>query len=79
MAGSLPTLRRILFGLSCATVFGFGAAQAFGSPGRAAPPRLCPHDANDPQPYYSQQCSEGCAEGIGYCGMDYLCHCGYIP
>ena len=33
---SLNRLRRILFGTSCAVVFGFGASQALASPAQAA-------------------------------------------
>lgn len=77
MSRSFNHTRRTLFGLSCIVVFGFGAAEAFGSAGRAAPPRLCPQ-SDPPAPYYSESCAEGCAEGIGYCDVDYLCKCGYI-
>jgi hypothetical protein len=79
MSRSFIRLRRALFGVSCTVVFGFGATQAFGSGSRPAPaPRLCPQ-SQDPAPYYSERCAYGCAEGIGYCDVDFICKCGYIP
>lgn len=79
MSRSFIQLRRALFGTSCIVVFGFGATQAFGGPSRPlAGPRLCPN-ADPPSPYYSERCAYGCAEGIGYCDVDFTCKCGYIP
>lgn len=79
MTRSFIHLRRVLFGTSCAIVFGFGASEASGSATRpAAAVRLCPQSP-EPAPYYSDRCAYGCTQGIGYCDVDYICKCGYIP
>jgi hypothetical protein len=42
MSRSFIKLRRVVFGVSCAVVFGFGATQAAASPERAGPaPKEC--------------------------------------
>ena len=42
MSRSFINLRRVLFGVSCAVVFGFGATTAFATPDTAArKPTIC--------------------------------------
>lgn len=69
MSRSFIYLRRALFGVSCAVVFGFGVTQAFAAPETAASGGSCPWSANGP--YFYEPCenfcrSEGGAEW-GYC------------
>jgi hypothetical protein len=73
MSRSFINLRRVLFGVSCAIVFGFGATQAFAYPGLGV---YCPNPWG--QPYYSYECGSRCS-GTGYCGEDERCYCGFIP
>jgi len=80
MSRSLIQLRRVLFGVSCAVVFGFGGTQAFAMGDPELPPGLaCPQSSEPGIPYYSLYCAQGCIEQVGYCGADGFCHCGYIP
>ncbi len=76
MSRSFIQLRRVLVGVSCAVVFGFGATQALGSQDRA-PRKICPVP-DPPAPYYSAACGVGCPGEMGYCGQDGRCHCGYF-
>lgn len=78
MSRSLSFLRRGFLGIAFVGALGFGATQALASPRAAGGPDdpYCPID--DAGPYYSSYCSMGCPEGIGYCGMDGRCHCGYF-
>ncbi|HEU0076617.1 MAG TPA: hypothetical protein VFQ76_03145 [Longimicrobiaceae bacterium] len=72
-------LRRVLFGVSCAVVFGSGATQALAAPDPELPPGLaCPQSSEPGEPYYSFYCAQGCIEQAGYCGSDGMCHCGYF-
>jgi hypothetical protein len=80
MSRSFTRLRRALLGLSSAVVFGFGAPQALAGTDPELPPgRACFVDSESPYPYYTWYCGEGCPEGVGYCGTEGECHCGYIP
>jgi len=74
MSRSLSNLRRVLFGVSCAVVFGFGATQAFGSPAQARVV-YCIAKGYD---YQTPVCGSGCYRQIGYCDASGVCHCGYI-
>jgi hypothetical protein len=76
MSISFVHLRRILFGTSCAIVFGFGASQALASPTHAAVRRDC-------EPWQVQECQTSCAYRgmVGYCanlgGGSYQCQCQF--
>ena len=72
MSSSFIKLRRVVFGISCAVVFGFGATQA--APGRARPlPKECYWELG-------MYCQQNCAsQGLyGQCqeedGMP-ICRC----
>jgi hypothetical protein len=76
MSHTLANLRRALLGAACVGSLGFGAAQAFATPGQSgAALASCPSKPYD-YPYAS--CRSGCAVG-GYCAAGGTCRCGYIP
>jgi hypothetical protein len=81
MSRSFIQLRRALFGVSCAVVFGFGGTRAFAMGDPELPPGLaCPQSSEPGVPYYSAYCSEWvCGFAPAYCGSDQMCYCGYIP
>jgi len=74
MSHSLHSLRRAVFGVSCAVVFGFGVSEAVGSPQSAA--RACPATGYD---YPYSPCALGCDVGRGYCDSYGRCQCGDLP
>ncbi len=79
MSRSLIHLRRVLFGTSCAIVFGFGSTQALASPMRAASPSegYCTEAA-------ARLCQQRCVyqgANSGYCykiGELSRCECVYL-
>jgi len=73
MSRSLIYLRRALFGVSCAIVFGFGATQAFGYP--QLDTITC--DVYNPDSGYkcTQFCQSRGLYGGGHCSLDGLCEC----
>jgi hypothetical protein len=79
MSRSLSYLRRALFGVSCAVVFGFGATQALATPAQASMRNVC-------NPDLEAECDRRCKlEGEaqqGYCigtwGPYWSCEC-YVP
>lgn len=77
MTRSLTRLRPVLLAVSSVLTLGLGATLAAADP---LPPTelACPTDGSG-IPYYSYYCGVGCVEGVGYCGADEICHCGYIP
>lgn len=79
MRRSFIHLRRVLFGVSCAVVFGFGATEVLAMPDPEPGPVACPTTVEPSEPYYTFYCAQGCVEQVGYCGADGFCHCGYIP
>jgi hypothetical protein len=75
MSRTFIRLRRVLFGFSCAAVFGFGATQAWGNPHADSKRALsCPAEI---KPYRHPDCTEWCGQWglFGYCGTDGYCHC----
>ena len=78
MSRSFIYLRRALFGVSCAIVFGFGATQAFATPDQGARRALyCLRHATNPQPYFTPFCDDACngGPGRGYCDAEGVCRC----
>ena len=76
MSRTLGALRRAVLGAAFVGSLGFGAAQAFASPGQAtAAVRTCPDTGYD---YAYASCRIGCASG-GYCAAGGICRCGQIP
>lgn len=75
MSRSLHHLRRAVFGVSCAVVFGFGVSEAVGSPQPAAR-ASCPETGFD---YAYWPCALGCDAGRGYCDSLGRCQCGDLP
>jgi hypothetical protein len=76
MSRSLATLRRALLGAAFVGSLGFGAAQAFATPGQpSAALASCPDRGFD-YPYAA--CRTGCSVG-GYCAAGGICKCGFIP
>lgn len=77
MSLSFVHLRRILFGASCALVFGFGATQALASPAQTAFYGCTTWD--------KQRCNNYCAANypgsVGRCTDfgGYQCQCEYGP
>lgn len=61
MSISFVHLRRILFGTSCAIVFGFGASQALAAPVQAAKGGGCFY-------YQVQECNNYCSFNYGLQG-----------
>ena len=76
MSRSLHSLRRAVFGVSCAVVFGFGVSEAVGSPQPAVARVSCPATG---APYPDSRCGLGCDGGRGYCDARGRCQCGDIP
>lgn len=77
MSISFVHLRRVLFGTSCAVVFGFGAAQALAS--SPSPGATTCSDGGE------QACDDYCASiwggAVGSCtdqGGMYTCECGIV-
>ncbi len=64
MSRSFIHLRRALFGLSCAIVFGFGATQALAAPQQSRVDKLCPYTLIA-YPYITSECIEYCND-LGY-------------
>ena len=75
MANSLSIVRRAVLGAAVLASLGFGAAQAFATPGSSAAVRSCPDKGYD---YAYASCRFGCASG-GYCAAGGICRCGQIP
>ncbi|HEX6042681.1 hypothetical protein [Longimicrobium sp.] len=76
MSRMLTNLRRAVLGAAFVGSLGFGAAQAFATPGQPAQPEAtCPDRGYD---YAYASCRIGCASG-GYCAAGGICRCGQIP
>jgi hypothetical protein len=72
MSRSLSNLRRVLFGVSCAIVFGFGATEALAGPpgpGGLWPTNPYPSGCVLSDPMANQNCSNYC----GWYGADGVC------
>lgn len=76
MSRSFHSVRRVVFGVSCAVVLGFGATEAVGSPQPAAARASCPATGYD---YPYSRCALGCDIGRGYCDTRGRCQCGDLP
>jgi hypothetical protein len=73
MSRSFVYLRRALFGVSCAVVFGFGASQALAAPRQALTDGTCVKGDPGAIAYCRSYCqSQGYRDGtctrIGFCG-----------
>lgn len=75
MNRSLIRLRRALFGVSCAAVFGFGATEAAASRAALPGPPACPAR---PYEYVTATCNAYC-NGPGFCATYGYCQCGPLP
>jgi hypothetical protein len=76
MSRSFINLRRVLFGVSCAIVFGFGPSQAFGNP-YPTQRVSCEVTGEDYASYYCKlalRCNYG-----GWCSSYGSCGCGDLP
>ena len=75
MSRSLSNLRRVLFGVSCAIVFGFGATQALAGP--PGPGGLWPPNPYNGSCMLIDECSDYCGwyGADGYCDRYYNCLC----
>jgi hypothetical protein len=75
MSRSFIHLRRALFGLSCAIVFGFGATQAFASPDQVYGPPRCERTGVAYLPLNPEEVCPNCPFS-GYCdGVNSECVC----
>lgn len=72
MSRSFIYLRRTLFGVSCAVVFGFGATQALAAPQHAGP-EMCSFSGT----YLDPACWSHCTERGFHAGecYNYSCWC----
>jgi hypothetical protein len=79
MSRSLIHMRRVLFGVSCTMVFGFGATQAFAERTNQPAASIC--DSTDP--YSNAECRTGCyasGQGGGSCNEATMkCDCNFPP
>ena len=76
MTHTLNIARRAVLGAAVLASLGFGAAQAFATPGQAsAAMASCPDKGYD---YAYAACRTGCSIG-GYCAAGGICRCGFIP
>jgi hypothetical protein len=67
MSRSLSSLRRILFGTSCAVVFGFGASRALASPATVPPPPVCTVEM---EVYCNELCGGHCVRRPDFYGCE---------
>lgn len=78
MNRSITMVRQALLGLACTVSLGFGAVQAFATPGEAARVPLC--SVNDPN---STVCNSECRKkgyAGGWCDPSYTyCSCYRVP
>lgn len=78
MSRSFIHLRRALFGVSCAIVFGFGATQAFAAPQETTRGGTCTPYAPGANAYCHDWCLSQGHPG-GKCVLDGTCACLINP